>query len=157
MTVVPIVIGVLDTVTKGLVEWLEDLEMRGWVETIQTTALLRLARILRKVKETWEDMLSLKLQWKTSADIGVKNSHMRNIKRVTKKRKKVKEKRTCRIVNFVTQRVTEWNQRKRKKSQVPRSCQRTKKTMKHEGDGDIDCNWCARNNPPILGKRNSKI
>ena len=41
------VIGALGTVTKGLVEGLEDLEIRGRVGTIQTTALLRLSRILR--------------------------------------------------------------------------------------------------------------
>ena len=49
VTVIPIVIG---TVTKGLVQRLEDLEIRGRVETIKTTALLRSARILRRVLET---------------------------------------------------------------------------------------------------------
>ena len=39
--VIPIVIGALSTVTKGLVKGQEDLEIRGQVETIQTTALLR--------------------------------------------------------------------------------------------------------------------
>ena len=34
-------------VTKGLLKRLEDLEVGGRVETIQTTALLRTARILR--------------------------------------------------------------------------------------------------------------
>ena len=56
---IPIVIGALFTVTKE-----EDLKMRGRVETIQTSAL-RLARILRRVLETWGDLLSLKLQWET--------------------------------------------------------------------------------------------
>ena len=46
------VIGALDTVTKRLVKGLEDLEIRGRVETIQTTALLRSARILRRVLKT---------------------------------------------------------------------------------------------------------
>ena len=36
--VTPIVIGALGTVTKGLVEGLDYLEIRGRVETIQTTA-----------------------------------------------------------------------------------------------------------------------
>ena len=63
--IVPIVIGALGTVTKGLLKGLEDLEFSGRVETIQTTALLRTARILRRVLETWGDLLSLKLQWKT--------------------------------------------------------------------------------------------
>ena len=41
--VIPIVIGVFGTIPRGLVEILEYLEIRGQVETIQTTALLRLA------------------------------------------------------------------------------------------------------------------
>ncbi len=43
VTIVPIVIGVLGTITKGLLKGLEDLEIGGRVETIQTTALLRTA------------------------------------------------------------------------------------------------------------------
>ena len=65
VTIIPIVIGALGTVTEGLVQRLEDLEIKGRVETIQTTAILRSARILRRVLVTWEDLLSLKLQWKT--------------------------------------------------------------------------------------------
>ena len=38
LTVIPIVIGTLSTVTKALVQKLEDLEIRGRVGTIQTTA-----------------------------------------------------------------------------------------------------------------------
>ena len=52
ITVIPIVIGALDTASKGLVQGLEDLEVRERVETIQTTALLRSAKILRRVLET---------------------------------------------------------------------------------------------------------
>ena len=65
VTIIPIVIGAFGTVTKGLLKGLEDLEVGGRVETIQTTTLLRTARILRRVLETWGDLLSLKLQWKT--------------------------------------------------------------------------------------------
>ena len=65
VTIILIVIGAFGTVTKGLLKGLEDLEVGGWVETIQTTALLRTARILRRVLETWGDLLSLTLQWKT--------------------------------------------------------------------------------------------
>ena len=65
VTVIPIVIGTLGTVTKGLIEGQEDLKMKGRVETIQTTALLRSNRILRRVLESWRDLLSLKLQWET--------------------------------------------------------------------------------------------
>ena len=49
VTFVPIVTGALDTVTKGFVYGLEDLEIKRRLETIQTTALLRSARILRRV------------------------------------------------------------------------------------------------------------
>ena len=52
VTIVPIVIDTLGTVTKGLLKGLEDLEIGGRVETIQTTALLRTARILKPVLET---------------------------------------------------------------------------------------------------------
>ena len=62
VTITPIVIGAFGTVTKGLLKGLEDLEVGGQVETIQNTALLRLARILRRVIEIWGDLLSLKLQ-----------------------------------------------------------------------------------------------
>ena len=65
VTIVPIVIGALGTITKGLLKGLEDLKVGGQVETIQMTALLRTARILRRVLETWGDFLSLKLQCKT--------------------------------------------------------------------------------------------
>ena len=62
VTIVPIVMGALYTITKGLLKGLEDLEFSGRVETIQSTALLGTARILRRVLETWGDLLSLKLQ-----------------------------------------------------------------------------------------------
>ena len=62
VTIVPIVTGALGTIAKGLLEGLEELEVGRQVETIQTTALLRTARILRRVLVTWEDLLSLRLQ-----------------------------------------------------------------------------------------------
>ena len=40
------VVGPLGIVTKGLVQGLEDLEITRRMETIQATALLRLATIL---------------------------------------------------------------------------------------------------------------
>ena len=45
-------IGALGSVTKGLIKGLEDLEIKGRVEIIKTTALMRSARILRRVPET---------------------------------------------------------------------------------------------------------
>ena len=65
VTILPIVIGSFGTITKGLLKGLEDLEVGVRVETIQMTALLRTARILRRILETWEDLLSLRFQWKT--------------------------------------------------------------------------------------------
>ena len=52
VTIVPIVIGALGTITKGLLKCLEELEIGGRVETIETTALLRMARILKRDLET---------------------------------------------------------------------------------------------------------
>ena len=49
VTVIPIVIGTLGTIPKGLIKGQEDLEIRGQVETIQTIVLLKSARILRRV------------------------------------------------------------------------------------------------------------
>ena len=52
MDFVLIVVGALETVPKDLEKILEELEIRGIIETIQTISLLRLARILRRVMET---------------------------------------------------------------------------------------------------------
>ena len=65
VTIIPILIAAFGTVTKELLKGLEELGVDGWVETIQTTTLLRMARILRRVVETWGDLLSLNPQWKT--------------------------------------------------------------------------------------------
>ena len=62
VTIIPIVIGAFGIITKGLLKRLEDLEVGGRMETIQTTVSLKTARILRRVLEAWEDLLSLKLQ-----------------------------------------------------------------------------------------------
>ena len=45
-TIIPIMSGAFGKVTKGLLKGLEVLEVGGGVETIQTTELLRTARIL---------------------------------------------------------------------------------------------------------------
>ena len=51
LAVIPVVIGVIGTIPKGLERELEELKIGGGIETIQTTALLRSARILRRVLE----------------------------------------------------------------------------------------------------------
>ena len=54
VTIIPIVIVFFffGTVTRRLLKGLEDLKVGGLVETVQTTALLKMARILRRVLET---------------------------------------------------------------------------------------------------------
>ena len=73
--VIPIEISVVGTVTKGLIQGLEELEVRGRVETIQTIALLRSARILRRGLETRGHSQLLRLEnhqltllWKISKE-----------------------------------------------------------------------------------------
>ena len=52
VTIIPIVIGTFGTVTNGLLKGLEDLEVGGRVDIIQSITLLRIAKILRRVLET---------------------------------------------------------------------------------------------------------
>ena len=107
---IPIVTGALSTVTEGLSKGLEDLKIWGRVDTIQTSTLLRLARIPRRVLETWGDLLSLKLQWKTNSQ-GVKK-----------------------IILPFRQTTEKKNQRKQKVRQIFGPFERTKKVVDHEGD-----------------------
>ena len=78
MTVIPIVIGALGTITKGLIKGLEELEIRRWQEAIRSTILLRyyIIEILRGILETWRGSLSLEETCceRPSADADVKNS-----------------------------------------------------------------------------------
>ena len=73
-TMITIVIGALGMISKGLVKRLKDLEIRGQVETIQTTDLLKLVKIMRRILGTRGDLLShqipvknhkVTLVWKT--------------------------------------------------------------------------------------------
>ena len=64
MTMISVVVGAIKTVSKGSAKRLEELEIRGRIDTIQTTVFLRSARILRRVLESWRNLLSLNLQWK---------------------------------------------------------------------------------------------
>ena len=52
VVIVPIMIGALGTITKGLLKGLEDLEVGARVETIQMTALQKTARILKRILKT---------------------------------------------------------------------------------------------------------
>ena len=62
VTVIPIVVSTLGTILKEFLKGQENLEIRRPAETI---ALLSSARILRRVLDTWRDLLLLKLQRKT--------------------------------------------------------------------------------------------
>ena len=53
-----IVIGALATIKKGLIRCLDELEIGEKTETLETAASLRATRILRKVLETFRDLLS---------------------------------------------------------------------------------------------------
>ena len=86
VTIIPILIGAFGTVTKGLRKGLENLGVGGRAETIQTTILLRTARILRRVLETWGDFAftqtpvkdyQLTLKWKTLMGNNNKNNNNR--------------------------------------------------------------------------------
>ena len=52
MTVIPVIAGVRVKVLKDSLKRLEELEIRGKINTIQTTALLILVRILTRFLET---------------------------------------------------------------------------------------------------------
>ena len=75
VTEIPTVASALGTILKGLVR--AELEIGGRVETIQTTAVLRLARILRrvkKIKKFEETCCHADSSESPSANSGVKNS-----------------------------------------------------------------------------------
>ena len=65
VTVIPIVVGSLGTVLISIEKRLEELEIRGRNHTNH-----RLARILRRVLETWRDLLSLRSSERTLAKAG---------------------------------------------------------------------------------------
>ena len=66
VTIVSFVIGAFGTITKGLLKGLEDLEVGGRVETIQATALLKMARIQTESWRLEETCChSISLMWKT--------------------------------------------------------------------------------------------
>ena len=62
ITVILNVIGVLGTATVELVLGVEDLEVRGRVETIHTASF----KIGHNIEKSPGDLLSLKLLWETT-------------------------------------------------------------------------------------------
>ena len=67
---ISIVVGALETILKGL----EDLEISGQKETIQTITLLRLTRILEESWRLEETCCYSDSSEKPSANTGVKDS-----------------------------------------------------------------------------------
>ena len=70
---IQIVIGALGKVPKNWKKRLEELKFWRRIEIIQTTALLRSAKILRRVLETWGDSSEIQL-----ATSGVNNNNNYN-------------------------------------------------------------------------------
>ena len=52
VTVVPVIIGALGTVSKDIEKWLAEIDVTCRLESLQRTCLLGTARILRKVLDT---------------------------------------------------------------------------------------------------------
>ena len=77
--VIAILVGYLGTISKKLGKRLGELEIRGRTKIVQTTALLRLTRIPRKVLNNLADLLSFKFQGKPQVTTGMENSLRRNI------------------------------------------------------------------------------
>ena len=73
---IPVVISSFGTLPIGVVKGLEKLEVGGRAKTIQATALLRSAKILRRVLET---CCHSNFNGKPSANAGVKNSQRSEI------------------------------------------------------------------------------
>ena len=63
VTVIQLVIGTLSTVTKGLVQGLEDLEIKRRAETIHS--IIEIVQNTEKSPDDLSRLLSLKRQWKT--------------------------------------------------------------------------------------------
>ena len=122
VTVRLIVTDAFGRIPPKLVKGQEDVEIRRHMETIQITAS-RSARILGRVLETWEHLLSLKLQWKIISyihnparvlendthkllwDFDIQMDHLISARRpdliiIKKKKKKKKRKKICKIVDF---------------------------------------------------------
>ena len=61
VTMIPNITGTFGTVSKDLKRGLEEMEIGEQTELIQIIELLRSSRILKRVLETWRDLMSLRL------------------------------------------------------------------------------------------------
>ena len=72
VTFIPFVIGALDAVTEGLIKRLEDLEITGWVKTIQNYCMVEISQ---NTEESPGDLRRLAVtQTSVKANAGMKNS-----------------------------------------------------------------------------------
>ena len=67
VVVVVVVVRALGTIPEKQVKWMGGLEIRGIVETVKTTALLKSPRVVKNCG----DLLSLGLEWKLLVINGV--------------------------------------------------------------------------------------
>ena len=147
VTTMPIVIGVLETVLQGLGEGTGGTKISGRIETIQIVALLRLARILRRVQETRVDLLSPRPQWKTP----VKDYQLRIVWKTRKKwndkKKKIRtprEKETYKYLGLLeadTIKQAEMNEKKKKEYLSEQESSRNQTTLQksHQSDKYEGC------------------
>ena len=78
VTVIPLVIGAFGTIPRWLVRELEDLEIRGQVETIQTPALSRSAKYWEESWKLEETCCHENAREKPPVNAGMKNSKRSN-------------------------------------------------------------------------------
>ena len=71
-----VMINTLGFRTKDLIRGPEALEIKGQAKTIHTTALPRSDRMLRKVLETWGNLLSPDSNKRPSANAATKTSQI---------------------------------------------------------------------------------
>ena len=76
VTVIPIIIRALIIIPQNIEKTLRELEIQVWIETVQTTAVLKLTTILRKVLKNLGDLLPLGIQWTPPTTKGKKKSYL---------------------------------------------------------------------------------
>ena len=97
---ISIVISALGTVSKILVQRLEDLEITAQVETVKTRVFLRFARILRKVLETQRYTLSLKIKWKSGDRDETINNIISECSKLAQKEYKARHDWTVKVIHW---------------------------------------------------------
>ena len=143
VVLISIIDGSLGTISRKLENVPGQLEIHRRIETLQTIALLRLARILEELwrkAEIWFYLVSKEVQqqvqlWKlTKSKIDVKNNPLNSglyypLSKIERKWKKDKYLDLAREL----------------------------KTMEYEHDSYTNCNWCTWNNTPRIGKKTGRV